>query len=1170
MYLNYEELKMKHLFFAVMLLSSCVLAAQEMSVELDLDNEAEFKGPLFKPSQKPVNLTIPLKNGNDVIELMVRLNSPGILYFTLVPEKGKKEKFSYKPIGQTMIREKSDAERKGDSFIEITKPEDSFKNQMIEIGNLKYPIRPSFEVMPERIVNKLIPAWDLNLPDALQYNLLMRFIQTPAGVRVDIDGRYWRTYKNINLKELNIAGGAGPTITHKEFKNKYNTDDWEALYIAGAGWGGAMSKAVTSIKPGFQLVGGIPMNVAVPEQSVDISTTFNYYGLKDDTVDVYLSRNSFNRNPLSYMLSVPNGHYCSAWILFALDPDKNKDRAFCIRMSRFNGASRGSGFAYTDVFLPKAGEPMPENIKQVGTVELNGKTIPLYLGEFPIRSGDIADLVSKDPMPDLFYISNRRDALDFELLNRRRSWVSVYGTNVNYPHGQMKSAVNVFGVTLKRCPLQFEPLPRQVCNIFKDDEAQETGVRLTAVKTNTSILTWKIFDAYRERLLDVRSMEISLEKDKAKEVTCSLSVPDIGHYNVDFELAEKGSAAPYFVHHAAFSVLGPDTRLATPSESPFCMWWFQDGMHYAPSDPEFVLNILNRAGIRHTSFSSDDPKESAARKKYRVTRHQLPWIMDFPEGSDDDVMAALHKFYDPLVKNNPDTKMVLLWHESFGGGSAPELFGGRTKPGNIAWAVRQLRLFSKFMRENYPDIKIVMGNSGIPVLCTASLLAEGFSPKSWDYVGIEALGLAALPEMLFPRTPASTWLIKKVGSEYGADLKTTGCFEFTSRRGDALGWKKQAEFYTRDGLVGLAFGFVSVALAGMPYSDAYCQSVYGGGDGFISRDLYPRPFFTAYAALTKVFDQIDFKPRIRQTGANTTYAVGFSRKRGDFAYALWTPKNEAEVKVSFPHDVELVRIGFFGRETKEKGREFTFIASGTPQYFTAPEDPAEIRHVRAILNEDPAAVMWTADLTDPAKLKNWAAAPIPGTDESCIRRPGSVEVAKVNDEEMGECLEFTLIRDKPCPEICTETSYWRLKEPLALPGTPDTIAALVKGDGGWGEIIFDLQDGNGNLIRTGCRGGCGNDALLNIHFTGWNWIRHHLNGGGLRNAGNLTKNLGSSGFFRGDSKGGGGYPFKLVGIWVNLRRASLNPAQMTPVPGRIRIKKLGCAYHPEFQPEKVK
>ena len=47
MYLNYEELKMKQLIFAVMLLSSCVLAAQEMSVELDLDNEAEFKGPLL-------------------------------------------------------------------------------------------------------------------------------------------------------------------------------------------------------------------------------------------------------------------------------------------------------------------------------------------------------------------------------------------------------------------------------------------------------------------------------------------------------------------------------------------------------------------------------------------------------------------------------------------------------------------------------------------------------------------------------------------------------------------------------------------------------------------------------------------------------------------------------------------------------------------------------------------------------------------------------------------------------------------------------------------------------------------------------------------------------------------------------------------------------------------
>lgn len=1160
-----------------LLLSSFSLRGNDLpSLEsdslLEEETRAEDAGALIPVSKKPVDKKMILKQGEDAVTVEVRMNFPGVLRFQMAGEDGTKKSFSLKTLNQSFQRIRSEEELKGNRKVEVGRPAESYPNQIWEISSgPRYYIRPNFlRYDNEQEVRKMIPQWE-KLSDAVTHTGRLSFFQTASGVRVDLDGRYWKVFPGIRLKSLEISGGKGPFVEARAHRNTANTGEWEAIPLTGLGHGGAMSNAKLSVATGAQRVGQIPLEVVKPACSLDLSTTKAYTRLTQDTIDLYLQRSSFERNPESYLTSVPNGFYQNAYLLFSLDPNPEKVRAFCFRMTRFNGLGRGDGFAYTDVTLPPEGEPLPPHIRQVGTTTLNGKTLPLYLGEFPVACGEIEDIINRDPMPEQFFCASRRDSLEFDLLGPRyKGGKNIYVNWEHYPDDRKKSAVNVFALTLQRAPVHFEVCVKQPGNLFRAQDVPATGVKLTGIQNKTTFkLSWTISDAYGEKELGMGSKEISLNAGESREETIPLlEKAPLGHYNLAISLQEQGKPNPFLTHRESFAILGPDTRQASGKESPFGCWWFLEGVHYAPSDPAFVLDVLNRAGIRRISFMPDLETDYGKRfvelrKKYQIILNQFPWIMKFPEGTEEEVDQKLHEFYDKMIAQNPDTEYVLLFHESFGGADAPELHGENGKPGEQEWAMKQATAFRKFIRKHYPQLKIVIGNSGIPVQCMASLFRDGMKPAEFDYVGIEALGAGVPPETLRTGSPASSWCVQEVARHFGYKVAMTGCFEFTSRRCDVLGVKQHAEYLVRDGLVGLALGFRTIGLGSLPISDPYCQSIYGD-TALLTRDLYPRPAYTAYAVLTRVFDQIDFNPVLYPTGAATTYALGFARKRGDFACAIWTPRNSAEVKVSFDRDVEIEIVQFFGASKKMRGREFLLEASGTPVYFLAPGKPASIVHVRALSNEDTTGTASLTDVPGSDQWRHWDGCQDLNSEDGTRRVPGNIQVSTVKDPEQGECLEFRLLRnpdDKLSP-MAEEYSYFRLKQPILLPGTPDTLAALVKGDGGGGELLFEIQDADGKISRTGGRAGCGSDQLLNFTFQGWNWLYHPLSGLGIR--GWNRKNLAATAFWTGTSSLK--YPVKILGVYVGLRRKTLNLRDMVDVPGVIRLKKMGGLYHEDQQP----
>jgi hypothetical protein len=190
-------------------------------------------------------------------------------------------------------------------------------------------------------------------------------------------------------------------------------------------------------------------------------------------------------------------------------------------------------------------------------------------------------------------------------------------------------------------------------------------------------------------------------------------------------------------------------------------------------------------------------------------------------------------------------------------------------------------------------------------------------------------------------------------------------------------------------------------------------------------------------------------------------------------------------------------------------------------------------------------------------LAQWQLAPGEQTITTSLRRPGKFELRQVNDAEKGACLELELQREGEIPPVVGEYTALRLKQPLPIPGQPHTFGVWVKGDSSWGRIYWEIEDAKGgrwSSSRDSDGGDWGNQSA--IDFDGWRFVtfpltrespaRHIEPGAGL-------------GQWQGNGDGQLHYPLKLVGLFVETHRQSLDLTRMAPVKGTIRLKDVSAA-----------
>jgi hypothetical protein len=190
--------------------------------------------------------------------------------------------------------------------------------------------------------------------------------------------------------------------------------------------------------------------------------------------------------------------------------------------------------------------------------------------------------------------------------------------------------------------------------------------------------------------------------------------------------------------------------------------------------------------------------------------------------------------------------------------------------------------------------------------------------------------------------------------------------------------------------------------------------------------------------------------------------------------------------------------------------------------------------------------MWSLEQGD-ARLNQPTARGLP------IRVPGDFALTQRDDDEKGPCLQLELQRGGQLPDIVGE--YTRLKRVQAepAPGNPAAVGVWVKGDSGWGKIIFEIEDAAGALWLTD---GVWHDwpGDLAICHDGWRFMSYPIDGN------STVRNISPGARWTSMSptrKGSIQFPIKLVGLSVVMNRKTLDPTDMTEVAGVLRFRDLG-------------
>ena len=935
--------------------------------------------------------------------------------------------------------------------------------------------------------------------------LVLSLRRVRRGVAAYVNGNYVGPFEfEGNLCEIDVPAAKCVSLFRDPVpdRDRFETVEYPAEITFPGAWSNATAKITAETDVPLPRVTGANADLGLRKSS------FHRQGQR-----------SFHRVTNYTALMVPAAEYVKAHVLCAVDPAAGLDRAFTVRLTTYTGDGRAfHGMMNRLVEFDQADKRI------VGEVSAGGRTLPLWLVTVPVDTGDIADIVRTDMRGYWAHNLKRRDAryLDFEVLGRCNRDFHALGwaqKSRQVPDAEFTSAVHVFGATLEKPGAELLADPLVPGNIFHNDEKPMTEMRVFVRRPGTYRLGWKIYDA-EDNLVGGGSQDF----DMTTRIVADLAQPRLGWYRLDWTLSE-GDGAPFLTHHASYALLGRDTRQEGAGSGPYTAWI--TGNHFSSEDPDVAFSIPMKQGIRrgvsewHRKLFRPElyhPYKLAPMHVMSVQargwlRERGPYHTTTNEAELVAQMRARMET-DPAVRS-----MQLLWEDTADMSlQAPELIGLKPGPGHRsptadttpAERVAAVKEVADLVRRNFPDMRIVLGNTGSSSELVAEMIRGGVPESAADYVGIECMGRASLPERVGGANYLEVEYLAETAHNMGyGSWKPGASIECNSLAPDLIGKDNVAKWIVRHGLVGQLWRFPDINIGGGSLSgNYYTETLWGSaGDRDRAPYNYPHKGYVGVATLTKMLDQVT-DARLLDTGDPCVYLGEFPRKDGKVAYALWTARGEAELELSATGD--FAAVDFFGRPFEPKGSlanvlpgksRYTVKADGWTRYFLAepgvclsakvlgtayPED-VEPKGFRAFATTDDFSKWRLVEEADPL-LEATKRRHTP------YRTKGAYVAKSVDDPERGRCIELSLAKPNlSLPKFFSEYGEIELREPVAIPGRPLTAGMWVKGNSGWGRVYFILRDAKGRRrISCGTRvhgGDCfDSSGRMSVNFTGWAFV----------------------------------------------------------------------------------
>lgn len=837
----------------------------------------------------------------------------------------------------------------------------------------------------------------------------------------------------------------------------------------------------------------------------------------------YQGRSPMMAYPNAIHRRLPAADWHTARIRFALDDDEKLEKILTVRLCQNQGGGSG-GNLISDVDLDFT-KGLPDYVKKVGETTWKGRATALYEMDVKLALGPLADLLGWKPY------------LDFEFLGRKRTQKEGPDMRMKPAHDS-SSAFVICGVTLFKAPFNavIRPLPDSPGNVFTADErVKKTSVTLTA---------WR--DCAGTVKCPYDSFAFSLKRGETRRFELDLSsVKEEGLYELPIEFLDECGAG-YFTHPARFAVVPEKGRMVERTKSPYGTWWmnwdYQD--RYDVGSP-----LCHKAGIPKVTVTQKAKKEMM--EKWGLLScgnvHILgPGHFDYETGKfkprgDKDGEAVVVEDLKAQLAATTFADHVLVWHESDGGfDGLPEELTGRPVPEATDWNRKRARYLAecyRILRAHFPDLRIQIGNTGISLGALVSPLRGGVDPDVYRHVtiGNEAFGGDTPPERVTTGNGAGMAVVKATAKKMlGFEMPVDCCWEYCDRRTRSLSEEKQAAYYVRDTLVGLANGYRLAMLGGIIDCHSGYYDHHWGSGGLCHRApcCYPKRSYVAVAQMTKALDGVS-EPQEIETGDPSVYALSFRRVDGRFVTAYWTNRGTFRVK-----------RGWFSRDLEGGEIPVYDVTSSRPERVTLSER-------RYPEEEKLAASAGVACALDDEELVTVAPSEsfrTPKWNRLPVLVPGTFEVKKVEDGERGDCLEVKLVRTEPAPcEFFSEYTTLTLKEPVTLKGTRG-VGLWVKGDANGGQVRFEIEDAKKRVFRTFDYGNTSYEGLdpegrLVVDFTGWRYLGYNI-------PGNAWYTL------AGD-KSAPVPPFRIRAITIGVNRSRYALTGFKSVPGVIRVRDLG-------------
>ncbi|NQU12248.1 hypothetical protein HQ590_15745, partial [bacterium] len=755
---------------------------------------------------------------------------------------------------------------------------------------------------------------------------------------------------------------------------------------------------------------------------------------------------------------VPVDDYAAIWMLAATDNETNLSDVVTFRLGVADGQQR---VTYHDFVarVPRANAatPGPGVSQTIATPAGN-----LYLIRVPLGKAIAQDFKERRSLL-LDFTKELRVAINLPDPNR------FHLRPLGPPSG-----VRIYAVTLERSIFQMELTGAEPGNVFNEPQVPTFGMKLYNIRNDHwiphSIKTVATCDdgtVVSQVLTDAfRSVSWSYGNPVVHQ-TVAVPVPKRGQYQLRLSIIRQGAEILY--RDTTFAVLAPDTRQHR-ADAPWGTWDFA-GTHTTPNDPDLRGPLYVKAGLRYGM--SEQPE--SVRQQYGLRAGGDPRIH-----GTNDIGWIRQQAAD---QGAPLTTRLLIFHEAGISGPhltrTPDLFTGRPpyqfnadeeKTWKALWA--EADAAERTAVKEFPEAEVYFGN-------TTPHLLEEFLRRGWPgdrvhHIGNESGSFMRVPETQptdFITGNSAMWMLRQIADHYGcSNAPMRQCLEigYPGSGPGNLTEMTQAAYLIRHNLHSLAWRIPVIRpMTLTDMGNSYHFSNWGAaGLCHAWPNVCPKPAYVAYATLTQVLDGAAFS-RAVPVESTSLYAFEFRKQDRSYVTCLWTLRGTRPVTLKVRGGRQLTVTDLMGRESAVavNRREATVEVSNRPCYVSTDRPLSAITLGTPVHETKPAGQSFVVSALD--QLADWTVESQPSLELEMYnflnpRRQGNFEYREVPAPEAGAAaLAVTPKLPVAGSKYLQMYSVLALNKPVELPGEPTQVAVLVNGNGGWGRLIFELEDASG-------------------------------------------------------------------------------------------------------------